>query len=67
MQLYVKECVLVKIQLLSKSSVVTKDIPPNVVAAGNPAKIVKNLTDQDFISEKTFMQILKNLLMTLIC
>ena len=56
-----------KNSIIGASSVVTKDIPPNVVAAGNPAKIVKNLTDQDFISEKTFMQILKNLLMTLIC
>ena len=43
-----------KNSIVGAGSVVTKDIPPNVFASGNPAKIVKNLTDQDFISRKDF-------------
>ncbi len=31
--------------LIGAGSVVTKDIPPGVVAAGNPAKIIKNITE----------------------
>lgn len=33
--------------VIGSGSVVTKDIPANVVAAGNPCKIVKEITDED--------------------
>ncbi|GIS34980.1 MAG: hypothetical protein Ct9H90mP6_02370 [Gammaproteobacteria bacterium] len=40
--------------IIGAGSVVTKKIPANVVAAGNPAKVVKNLDQGDFISRKDF-------------
>jgi maltose O-acetyltransferase len=33
--------------VIGSGSVVTKDIPANVVAAGNPCKIIRNITDGD--------------------
>ena len=33
--------------VIGAGSVVTKDIPPNVVAAGNPCKIIREITDED--------------------
>lgn len=33
--------------VIGSGSVVTKDIPPNVVAAGNPCRIVREITDED--------------------
>ena len=32
--------------IIGAGSVVTKDIPPNVVAVGNPAKVIRDLSDQ---------------------
>ncbi len=40
--------------IIGAGAVVTKNIPANVVAAGNPAKVVKNLDQEDFISRKDF-------------
>lgn len=33
--------------VIGAGSVVTKDIPSNVVAAGNPCRIIKNITEED--------------------
>lgn len=33
--------------VIGSGSVVTKDIPDNVVAAGNPCKIIREITDED--------------------
>lgn len=33
--------------VIGSGSVVTKDIPSNVVAAGNPCKVIRNITDLD--------------------
>ena len=38
--------------IIGAGAVVTKNIPANVVAAGNPAKVVKNLDQGNFISRK---------------
>ena len=40
--------------IIGAGAVVIKNIPANVVAAGNPAKVVKNLDQGDFISRKDF-------------
>lgn len=33
--------------VIGSGSVVTKDIPSNVIAAGNPCKVIKDITDED--------------------
>ena len=33
--------------VIGSGSVVTKDIPDNVVAAGNPARVIKQITEDD--------------------
>ncbi len=33
--------------IIGTGSIVTKDIPSNVVAAGNPCKIIREITDKD--------------------
>ncbi len=33
--------------VIGSGSVVTKDIPSNVFAAGNPCKVIRELTDED--------------------
>ena len=33
--------------LIGAGSVVTKDVPDNVIAAGNPCKIIRTITDED--------------------
>lgn len=35
--------------VIGSGSVVTKDIPPNVIAAGNPCKVIREITDKDKI------------------
>ncbi|CDT00587.1 putative enzyme [Sphingobacterium sp. PM2-P1-29] len=38
--------------IIGSGSVVTKDIPANVIAAGNPCKIIRNITEADRIEIK---------------
>ena len=33
--------------MIGSGSVVTKDIPDNCVAVGNPARVIKEITDED--------------------
>ena len=33
--------------IIGAGSVVTKDIPSNVIAAGNPCKVIREITDKD--------------------
>ncbi len=33
--------------IVGAGSVVTKDVPPNVIAAGNPCKVLRKITDAD--------------------
>ena len=33
--------------VIGSGSVVTKDIPDNVIAAGNPCKVLRQITDDD--------------------
>ena len=35
--------------VIGAGSVVTKDIPANVIAAGNPCKVIREITDEDRI------------------
>lgn len=35
--------------VIGSGSVVTKDIPANVVAAGNPCKVIRQITEEDKI------------------
>lgn len=39
--------------VIGSGSVVTKDIPPNVIAAGNPCRVIRELTDEDRIYWET--------------
>lgn len=34
--------------IIGAGSVVTKDIPPNVIAVGNPCKVLREITEDDF-------------------
>ena len=33
--------------VIGSGSVITKDIPPNVIAAGNPCRVIREITDED--------------------
>ena len=33
--------------VIGAGSVVTKDVPPNVVAVGNPCKVLREISDRD--------------------
>ena len=33
--------------IIGTGSIVTKDIPPNVIAVGNPCKVIREITDKD--------------------
>ena len=35
--------------IIGAMSVVTKDIPDNVIAFGNPARVVRKITEDDYI------------------
>ena len=35
--------------VIAAGSVVTHDIPSNTLAAGNPCKVIRNITKEDFI------------------
>lgn len=43
--------------IIGAGSVVTKDIPPNVLAMGTPCRVVREITDEDRISDDDFMGI----------
>lgn len=34
--------------VIGAGSVVTKDVPENVIAAGNPCRVMREITDEDF-------------------
>ena len=40
--------------IIGAGSVVTKDVPKNSVYAGNPAKLVKELDEDEFVSRESF-------------
>jgi galactoside O-acetyltransferase len=33
--------------VIGAGSIVTKDIPPNVIAVGNPCRVLREITDRD--------------------
>ncbi|MFP7225599.1 sugar O-acetyltransferase, partial [Priestia filamentosa] len=33
--------------IVDAGSVVTKDVPPNVIVAGNPAKVIKTIEEEE--------------------
>ena len=35
--------------IIGAGSVVTRDIPPNVLAAGNPCRVIREITEEDSI------------------
>ena len=39
--------------VIGAGSVVTRDIPPNVIAAGNPCRVIRDITDADRVEEAT--------------
>ena len=43
-----------KNSIIGAGAVVTKDVPDNSIYAGNPAKLVKKLDQDSFISRKDF-------------
>lgn len=38
--------------VIGAKSVVTKDIPPNVIAVGNPCRVLRPITEQDSVVEE---------------
>lgn len=33
--------------IIGTGSIITKDIPPNVIAVGNPCKVIRTITEDD--------------------
>ena len=42
--------------VIGSGSVVTKDIPDNVVAAGNPCRVIRPITEVDLTRDYTYMK-----------
>ena len=38
--------------VIGAGSVVIKDVPPNTIAAGNPCKVIREITEQDSMAHK---------------
>lgn len=38
--------------MIGAKSVITKDIPSNVIAVGNPCRVLREITEQDSIKEE---------------
>ncbi len=47
-----------KNSVIGAGSVVTKDIPPNVIAVGNPCKVLREITDKDKYSPENHVTLI---------
>ena len=42
--------------IVGAGSVVTKDIPPNVLAFGSPCRVIREISEEDQIPEECFIE-----------